>query len=148
MSKSQLGGDAAVPRSLSAYVAMCGTIFLMALLMAAPARGFAGDDKNSAGKDTANKDATNKDNKTTENSNLTDREILQQLLQQIQLLQTRVAELEAKESLARPNQPAPSGGCLASRWFCSGSRFGHARSADNRSADSICACPSGGHRDQ
>jgi hypothetical protein len=107
MSKSQPGGDAAIPCNRSTCVALCGTIFLMALLMPAAARGVPGDDKDSAGKDAANKDSTNKDNKTTENSNLTDRELLQQLLQHIQLLQTRVAELEAKESLARPNQPAP-----------------------------------------
>ena len=112
MSKSQPGGDAAIPRSRSTCLALYGTIFLMALLIPAPARGLPSDDKDSAGKDAAkkdatNKDATNKDNKTAENSNLTDREILQQLLQQIQLLQTRVAELEAKEVLVRSNQPAP-----------------------------------------
>jgi hypothetical protein len=43
-------------------VALCGTIFLMALLMPASARGLRRDDKDSAGKDAAKKDATNKDN--------------------------------------------------------------------------------------
>ena len=118
MSKSEPGGDNATSCSRSTWVALCGTISLMALLMPTPARGIASDDKDSAGKDAAKKDApgkendnkesANKDNKTTETSTVPDRELLQQLLQQIQLLQTRVAELEAKESLARPNQPAPS----------------------------------------
>jgi hypothetical protein len=116
MSKSQPGGGTAPSCSRSTCVALCGTIFLMALLMPAPARGIAIDDKDAARKDAAKKDAAskendkesaNKDNKTTETSSLPDRELLQQLLQQIQLLQARVAELEAKESLARPNQPAP-----------------------------------------
>jgi hypothetical protein len=117
MSKSQPGGGTATSCSRSTCVALCGTIFLMALLMPASARGLRSDDKDSAGKDAAkkdandkditNKDTANKDNKTTETSNLPDRELLEQLLQQIQLLQARVAELEAKESFARPNQPAP-----------------------------------------
>ncbi len=112
MSRSQPGGDAAISRSCSTRLALCGTILLMALLIPAPARGFAGDDKDSAGKDAAKKDAANKesvnkDSKTTETSSLPERELLQQLLQQIQLLQARVAELEAKKSVARPNQPAP-----------------------------------------
>jgi hypothetical protein len=115
MSRSQSWGDAALSRGRSTCMAMCGAIFLMALLMPAPARGLTGDDKDAAAKDAAkkddvskgsdNKESANKDNKTTETSNLPERELLERLLQQIQSLQARVTELEAKESAAGPNHP-------------------------------------------